>query len=267
MRTILDAEALAQWAALALDGMKTHRRAIDALNVFPVPDGDTGTNMYLTLEAGVGAMLESGQGAPAPGSARLATLARGMLLGARGNSGVITSELIRGIAATRATDLDRPMDGAWLADALTRASAAAFSAVSNPRRALSSPWHGPRRRRPRRPPMRLMATSQAVTQAAARAARSALAETTNQLEALRRAGVVDAGGRGYVVLSDALLEVVTGVHRELPEFARLAPEPDSLADPEHVLHGYGGPAYEVMYLLDAPDDTIPGFKERLHRTG
>ena len=52
MRTILDAEALTQWAALALDGMKTHRRAIDALNVFPVPDGDTGTNMYLTLEAG-----------------------------------------------------------------------------------------------------------------------------------------------------------------------------------------------------------------------
>ena len=75
------------------------------------------------------------------------------------------------------------------------------------------------------------------------------------------------GGRGYVVLTDALLEVVTGVHRELPEFARLAPEPDSLADPEHMLHGYGGPAYEVMYLLDAPDEAIPGFKARLAGLG
>jgi DAK2 domain fusion protein YloV len=267
MRTILDAEALAQWAALALDGMKTHRRAIDALNVFPVPDGDTGTNMYLTLEAGVGAMLESGQGAPAPGSARLATLARGMLLGARGNSGVITSELIRGIAATRATDLDRPMDGAWLADALTRASAAAFSAVSNPKEGTVLTVARAAAEAATEAAEETDGDLQAVTQAAAQAARSALAETTNQLEALRRAGVVDAGGRGYVVLSDALLEVVTGVHRELPEFARLAPEPDSLADPEHVLHGYGGPAYEVMYLLDAPDDTIPGFKERLTGLG
>jgi len=165
MRTILDAEALAQWAALALDGMKTHRRAIDALNVFPVPDGDTGTNMYLTLEAGVGAMLESGQGAPAPGSARLATLARGMLLGARGNSGVITSELIRGIAATRATDLDRPMDGAWLADALTRASAAAFSAVSNPKEG----------------------TVLTVARAAAEAATEAAEETDGDLQAVTQA--------------------------------------------------------------------------------
>ena len=84
MRTILDAEALTGWAALALDGMKTHRRAIDALNVFPVPDGDTGTNMYLTLEAGVAAMLAIEGDVPEPGNARLAALARGMLLGARG---------------------------------------------------------------------------------------------------------------------------------------------------------------------------------------
>jgi dihydroxyacetone kinase-like predicted kinase len=133
MRTNLDAEALTAWAALALDGMKTHRRAIDALNVFPVPDGDTGTNMYLTLEAGVEAMMALEGDIPEPGNARLAALARGMLLGARGNSGVIMSELIRGIAATRAADLTRPMDGAWLADALTRAASAAFSAVSDPK--------------------------------------------------------------------------------------------------------------------------------------
>ena len=267
MRTNLDAEALTQWAALALDGMKTHRRAIDALNVFPVPDGDTGTNMYLTLEAGVAAMLAIEGDAPEPGNARLAALARGMLLGARGNSGVIMSELLRGIAATRAADLTRPMDGSWLADALTRASSAAFSAVSNPKEGTVLTVARAAASAATEIAAETDGDLQAVTQAAAEAARTALAATTGQLEALRRAGVVDAGGRGYVVLTDALLEVVTGVHRELPEFARLAPEPDSLADPEHSLHGYGGPAYEVMYLLDAPDEAIPGFKARLAGLG
>jgi len=267
MRTILDAEALTQWAALALDGMRTHRRAIDALNVFPVPDGDTGTNMYLTLEAGVAAMVAIEGDVREPGNARLAALARGMLLGARGNSGVIMSELLRGIAATRAADLTRPMDGAWLADALTRASSAAFSAVSNPKEGTVLTVARAAAVAATEIAAETDGDLQAVTQAAAAAARTALAATTGQLEALRRAGVVDAGGRGYVVLTDALLEVVTGVHRELPEFARLAPEPDSLADPEHMLHGYGGPAYEVMYLLDAPDEAIPGFKARLAGLG
>jgi DAK2 domain fusion protein YloV len=247
--------------------MKTHRRAIDALNVFPVPDGDTGTNMYLTLEAGVAAMMAIEGDVPEPGNARLAALARGMLLGARGNSGVIMSELLRGIAATRAADLTRPMDGSWLADALTRASSAAFSAVSNPKEGTVLTVARAAATAATEIAAETDGDLQAVTRAAAEAARTALAGTTAQLEALRRAGVVDAGGRGYVVLTDALLEVVTGVHSELPEFARLAPEPDSLADPEHMLHGYGGPAYEVMYLLDAPDEAIPGFKARLAGLG
>ncbi len=267
MRTILDAEALAQWAALALDGLKTHRRAIDALNVFPVPDGDTGTNMYLTLEAGVAAMLDLASQESQPGSARLSALARGMLLGARGNSGVILSELVRGFAATRAADVERAMDGQWLAEALTRASDAAYSAVADPKEgtvltvarcaaeAAAGVADSP------------AGALQDVMQAAAQAARTALAATPSQLEALRRAGVVDAGGRGLVVLTDALLEVITGVRRELPEFERLAPEPDSLADPEHSLHGYGGPAYEVMYLLDAHDDDMPGLKAQLAGLG
>jgi DAK2 domain fusion protein YloV len=267
MRTLLDAEALSQWAALALDGMQTHRRAIDALNVFPVPDGDTGTNMYLTLESGVEAMLAVEDTAPDPGSARLAALAKGMLLGARGNSGVIASELLRGIAATRAADLARPMDGAWLADALGRAARAAFGAVSDPKEGTVLTVARATADAAAAAAGTTGGDLQEVTQAAALAAREALAETPNQLEALRRAGVVDAGGRGYVVFTDALLEVVTGVHRELPEFARLAPEPDSLADPEHMVHGYGGPSYEVMYLLDAPDERVPGLKDRLAALG
>jgi hypothetical protein len=267
MRTHLDAEALGQWAALALDGMRTHRRAIDALNVFPVPDGDTGTNMYLTLESGVEAMLAVEGDAPEPGSARLAALAKGMLLGARGNSGIIASELMRGIAAARAADLTRPMDGAWLADALHRASDAAFGAVADPKEGTVLTVARAAADAALACAAQADGDLQEVTLAAATAARTALAETPNQLEALRRAGVVDAGGRGFVVLTDALLEVVTGVRRELPEFARLAPEPDSLVDPEHMVHGYGGPAYEVMYLLDAPDPVVAGLKKRLASLG
>jgi DAK2 domain fusion protein YloV len=267
MRTHLDAEALGQWAALALDGMRTHRRDIDALNVFPVPDGDTGTNMYLTLESGVEAMLAVEPEAPDPGSTRLAALAKGMLLGARGNSGVIASELMRGIAAARAMDLARPLDGGWLADALSRAATAAYGAVSDPKEGTVLTVARATAEAAQETARTAGGGLQEVAQAAALAARDALAATPTQLEALRRAGVVDAGGRGYVVFTDALLEVVTGVHRELPEFARLAPEPDSLADPEHMVHGYGGPAYEVMYLLDAPDERVPGLKERLVSLG
>lgn len=267
MRTILDAEALAQWAALALDGLKTHRRAIDALNVFPVPDGDTGTNMYLTLEAGIATMLEVGTRDPETGSARLAALARGMLLGARGNSGVIMSELMRGFAAERAADLARPMGGAWLADALARASVAALGAVADPKEGTILTVARCTAEAAAEAAEASGGDLLSVMQAAAEAARTSLAATTGQLEALRRAGVVDAGGRGLVVLTDALLEVVTGVHRELPEFPRLAPEPDSLAAPEHTLHGYGGPAYEVMYLLDAADPAVAGLKAQLAALG
>lgn len=267
MRTHLDAVALTQWAALALDEMRKHRRAIDALNVFPVPDGDTGTNMYLTLEAGVESMLAVAEDGPRPGSERLRSLARGMLLGARGNSGVIASELLRGVAATRAADLTRPPDGAWLADALDSAASAAFGAVSEPKEGTLLTVARAAADAAQEAAQRSDGKLQEVAQAAAVAAREALAATTNQLEALRRAGVVDAGGRGYVVLSDALLEVVSGVHRDLPEFARLAPEPDSLSGPEDTLHGYGGPAFEVMYLLDAPDEALPGLKKRLASLG
>lgn len=267
MPTELDAAALRAWATLALADMRARRRAIDALNVFPVPDGDTGTNMYLTLEAGVEAMAAAEPDAAPTGNDRLRALARGMLLGARGNSGVIASELMRGIAAARAEDLERPADGAWLAHALDRAATAAFGAVSHPKEGTVLTVARATADAAAEASASSGGDLAAVAEAAARAAREALAETPNQLEALRRAGVVDAGGRAYVVFTDALAEVVSGVHTDLPEFERMAPQPDSLAAPEHSLHGYGGPAYEVMHLLDAPDDTIPGLKKDLSALG
>lgn len=269
MRTVLDAEALTLWAALGLDGLRTHRRAIDALNVFPVPDGDTGTNMYLTLEAGIEAMSAVGQdiGGVELGAAMLASLARGMLLGARGNSGVILSELVRGISATRMAVLDRQADGTWLAAALQRGAAAAHSAVADPKEGTVLTVSRVAAQAAEAAAEDSGGDLAIVATAAAHAARQALAETTHQLEALRRAGVVDAGGRGFVVLTDALMEVVSGVHRELPEFPRSAPEPDSLVGPEYEVHGYGGPSYEVMYLLDAPDGAAHDLRSQLAELG
>ncbi len=267
MRTELDPEALVQWAALALEGMRTHRRAIDALNVFPVPDGDTGTNMFLTLEAGVEAMSAIEGASTDPGRAHLAALARGMLLGARGNSGVIMSELVRGLSGTFPENAEGRLEGRWLATGLSRAADAAHGAVSEPKegtvltvaRAAAD--------------AALIAADHtdgdlgAVAHAAAGAARTALTATTEQLEALRRAGVVDAGGRGYVVLSDALLEAISGQRTELPEFERKEPQPDGNGDHPADVHGYGGPAYEVMFLLDALDDAMGPLKTRLSHLG
>ena len=108
------------------------------------------------------------------------------------------------------------MDGSWLADALTRASSAAFSAVSNPKEGTVLTVARAAAAAATEIAAETDGDLQAVTRAAAEAARTALAGTTAQLEALRRAGVVDAGGRGYVVLTDALLEVVTGVHSDAP---------------------------------------------------
>ncbi len=266
MRTLLDAEALTQWAALALEGLRSHRRSIDALNVFPVPDGDTGTNMYLTFQSGVEAMATVEPRAER-GLARMRALAKGMLLGARGNSGVILSEMMRGLAATRSADLDRPLDGSWLAAGLDRAASGAFSAVSDPKEGTVLTVARAAADAAAEAARRADGGLSEVAQAAAEAARAALAETPNQLEVLRRAGVVDAGGRGFVVLTDALLEVASGVHRDLPEFPQRAPEPDSLTSPEDQIHGYGGPAYEVMYLLDVTDEAVPTLKEQLASLG
>ncbi|MEN5076188.1 DAK2 domain-containing protein, partial [Isoptericola cucumis] len=94
---LLEAEVVRAWVPLAVDALGGARQALDSANVFPVPDGDTGTNMYLTLREGAHAVRGEHEGAD--GARLLRLLARGALLGARGNSGVILSEWLRGLAA------------------------------------------------------------------------------------------------------------------------------------------------------------------------
>ncbi|MBS2531427.1 DAK2 domain-containing protein [Catenulispora sp. NF23] len=128
----VDAGALRRWAGAALTVLGRHREEIDALNVFPIADSDTGTNMYLTFEAACRA-LDDRLAAPGPAPSvpeALHALAHGALLGARGNSGVILSQLLRGAAAARYTG--SVVDGGALAAGLAAGAESAFEAVARP---------------------------------------------------------------------------------------------------------------------------------------
>jgi DAK2 domain fusion protein YloV len=258
---VIDVAAARRWAVSALTCLGRAREEIDALNVFPVPDGDTGTNLYLTLEAACSAV------ATVPGEPDLRAVAeafaRGALFGARGSSGVIMAQMLRGWADVLG-ECGR-MDGDAVRDAFTRADSQAWSAVSEPmegtilsvsRAAVGGAvTAGP-------------GLGDVVTAALARA-RQALVETRSQLEPLRRAGVVDAGGRGLVVLLETLAALVHGhsAAGDHPDrgYRRPALPPVDLSrcgQPRP-----SGPAYEVMYLLDAPGRAIPALRQQLAPLG
>ena len=268
----LDSAALARWAGAARDALEAARAEIDDLNVYPVPDGDTGTNMHLTLAAAVDAL---GDGAPhgSPegdlSGGSLGRLAHGALMGARGNSGVILSQLLRGLADGLA-GTDRNVGPAELAAAFESAARAAYEAVAVPVEGTMLTVAQAAADAGRLAAGQGGADLAAVVTAAAEGARAALARTPQQLEVLRRAGVVDAGGRGVCVLLDTLVTLVTGaeplrIETRVPAADVEAARPRSgldVADPD--AHG---PTYEVMYLLDAPADAIPTLRSALAPLG
>ncbi|MGW3388514.1 DAK2 domain-containing protein [Streptomyces cinereoruber] len=249
----LDAEAVRTWCARAFDALGREREEIDAINVYPVADGDTGTNLYLTAEAAHRA-VEAVFAASGPDTAEtVRAMAHGALLGARGNSGTILSQLLRGMA----TVLADGCDGDHLARALAEAARAARQAVAHPvegtiltvasAAAGACAAGGPLVR---------------VARDAYEGAATALTATSGQLDVLERAGVVDAGGRGLVAVLGALLETVTG---RAPDHAAPAPLPP--AAPREKCAGEDGPAYEVIYLLEADDAAVALLRSRLDALG
>ena len=234
------------------DALRAHQTAINRLNVYPVPDGDTGTNMALTLES-VCAELD---GADADLPATCKAISHGSLMGARGNSGVILSQVLRGMSEVLR---DGDGDGRTFAAALAAASEAAYGAVMRPVEGTILTV--------------VREASQAATESAAagselcavvEAARArgaeALAHTPELLPVLKTAGVVDAGGAGFVLLLDVVLHELDG---------RAVPEPEDIGEldvaalqaGDHDEHHVGDLRYEVMYFLEAPDGTIPAFKD------
>jgi len=197
-RPSVDGRAFLAWLKAASRALGRHRKRIDALNVFPVPDGDTGTNLWMTLTASYRqARLALPGSLPAIGRAA----AQGALVGARGNSGVIFSQLVAGFVQHVEEQGDpEELDGAGLARALKRAAEQAYRAVPEPvegtmltvaREAASAAM-----RRAEGGDAEL----REVLLAALAAAQRALWNTPSQLPQLAQAGVVDAGGLGLVLV-------------------------------------------------------------------
>ncbi|MFC9102499.1 DAK2 domain-containing protein [Streptomyces rochei] len=333
-----DAAAVRTWCGLSLRALGRAREEIDAINVYPVADGDTGTNLYLTVESAVaaveavfaahavrtgeppgaepGRMVGRGEG-PSLAEA-VGAMAHGALIGARGNSGTILAQLLRGLAQVLASGgetahtgptgptgyTDRSddgddgdhrdhTDGPGLRLALRHAAESARQAVAHPVEGT----------------VLTVAAAAAdaadaadgdcaeVARAAHEGARAALATTPEQLPALERAGVVDAGGHGLVTVLAALVETFTGRAPEPPARAAHGPaapaaecspargpvdgvSPDRLhgddayrddayrddADGDDA-DGLGGPAFEVIYLLEAADAAVARLRERLDALG
>jgi DAK2 domain fusion protein YloV len=258
----LDSAALCQVIGTFRDGLRSHQQLINRLNVYPVPDGDTGTNMALTLES-VAAELDELDSPDLDSACR--AIAHGSLMGARGNSGVILSQLLRGLTDGLNTPEGRP--GARdLAGALMTADRLAREAVQRPVEGtiLTVARGAAEAANVAADDDRSLV---GVAEAARAGAAEALALTPSLLPVLEQAGVVDAGGTGYLLLFDALLTVLDG--RSMP----VPPElPDVPTGAGSGLAGGGttadeayaklaGLRYEVMYLLEASDDTIPAFKE------
>ncbi len=264
IRTTLSAADVVTAMVLYRGVLRAHQQVINRLNVYPVPDGDTGTNMALTVEAVV-TELESLHGDLGMSEVCKA-VAHGSLMGARGNSGVILSQLLRGVAERFAGCRQAGPDE--VAEALVSASELAYQAVVRPVEgtiltvARSAGEGAAAARRDGGDLLKVIEGARAT-------AADALARTPELLEVLARAGVVDAGGSGYVLFFDALLSVVDG--RALPEPPELASMETAPAhsrsqategpDPRSEGSRVEDLRYEVMYLLAAPDDTIPDFKE------
>ena len=264
MTLTVSSRLVRDWLDRSRAALAGERAEIDALNVYPVPDGDTGTNLYLTVESASAAVSQAvvdGETSTA-GAARAA--ATGALLGARGNSGVILAQMLRGVGDVlgglvegavldvdsvramlrRAADMgyeavSRPVEGTMLT--VARAAADAADAVGH------------------------VGVAETVV-AAADGARAALARTPDQLEALRAAGVVDAGGRGFVVVLDALAGIATGSPAPV-EPAGASASARAAASAQPGTRGYGGPQYEVMFLLDATEDAVVSLRSRLDELG
>jgi len=249
----LGADHLTAVVSVYRDTLRAHQDAINRLNVYPVPDGDTGTNMALTLESVVRELdcLEQ------PDMAAVCkAISHGSLMGARGNSGVILSQVLRGFADAFAAGQDG--DAATVVDALERASAGAYAAVMRPAEGTILTVV---REAARGAGEASGGTVVEVLDAARSSAGAALANTPELLPVLKQAGVVDAGGAGFVLLIDAFLHVVAGrALAEPPAQPSSAPRPGS--GPTAPVHDpVGELRYEVMYFLEAPDDTITAFRD------
>jgi uncharacterized protein len=241
-RRACDGAGLLDAFRAAVANLEMHVDEINSLNVYPVPDGDTGSNMFATVRA---ALDEAESVAGQPADRVAAAISFGALMGARGNSGVITSQIFRGMA--EALGGKRRFNGLDLAHALSEGTRTAYAAVAKPvegtiltviresaEAAVTAAEHDD--------------DLVAVLTATVDAAEKSVARTPTLLAILREAGVVDSGGQGvYRLFQGALLHLIgqaPAVAARTP--ARVGPAPSTLV--AQADEGFG---YETMYLLQA----------------
>ncbi|MTD55364.1 DAK2 domain-containing protein [Amycolatopsis pithecellobii] len=245
----LDEAAIVAWASACVHSLEVLRPAINGINVYPVADSDTGSNLLHTMTGARDALA----GAELTGAGQaLSLLARGAVRSARGNSGVILSQVLRGLAESAANAPE--LTGNDLATALAHADRTATEAVARPvAGTMLTVLHA-------------AATAAAgeslhdVVTSAAKAASAALEQTPQQLPVLASAGVVDAGARGLVAVLDALAGVVTGTATE--------PVHSCEADSRTGRAERAPYAWEVMYLLEGvTEPDLPAFRRALSALG
>src|SRR5438105_12285246 len=260
MAASLDAATLRRAMALFEEGLRRHRDEINSLNVFPVPDGDTGTNMLLTQQAVV-VELASMDGRPTGLAEVGEAISRASLLGARGNSGVILSQVLRGLCE-RLPD-GGPVEPNDVAAALRHASQEADHAVARPqdgtvlsvlRDAAGAAGAA----------ADAGADVPGVFDAALREARHSLDRTRDGLPELSAAGVVDAGAKGLVLLLDALGAAVQD--RDLSEPAE-PPGPVGAGGDGSVPPSGSHHEFEVQYLLEAEPAALGALRVDLAEVG
>lgn len=254
MLDVLDAAALRGWVSAGREVLAAARPELDALNVYPVADHDTGTNLLVTI-----ASVDDALSADDELSTTAQTLCRAALTGAHGNSGVIMSQLLRGLLEGLE---GRRADGTALAAGLQRAADLAYAAVAVPVEGTVLTVA----RGAAVAAARAGAVLGDVTTAARLGAEEALLRTPELLPALRAAGVVDAAGRGLALLLGALEAVVH--ERPLAPTAALLVERDRTGLARVRESGSPDQAYEVQYLLHgASEEAVTGLRARLARLG
>ncbi len=257
----LSARELPALFARVHEALHARQGTIDALNVFPVPDGDTGSNMTATVRAGLEALQHALDTDVRPEADVLSrAVIRGAVGGARGNSGVILSQVLRAVVE-QVTGHAR-IDATVYADALAHARDLAYDAVAEPVEgtiltAIAVAADAARRAAD------TGADLPACSAATCAATAAAVARTPEQLDVLREAGVVDAGARGFEVLLAAVHGHLTGQEAEVVVDAR----PTVATRADAACHATSHLPFEVQYLLDADDALAPTIRGELAAHG
>lgn len=259
----VDGQGLKRLIEASLAWLRYHQPAINALNVFPVPDGDTGTNMLLTMQSAWHEIEHS----PDENASHIAqSIAHGALMGARGNSGVILSQLWRGFA--RGLSGKKVFGAVDLPVAMRLASDTAYKGVLKPVEGT------------------ILTVSRAVAEAAEQAAqesndlvhvldfmvkqaREAVANTPNQLEILKQAGVVDSGGQGLTVILEGMLRYLNGESVEADRVVEAAVDlahvpADAAVDAGDVAQGY---SYDVQCIIKGHNLNVEEARAQIAQLG